>query len=251
MSTPKANFDNIYAMYSPTIYVEYLIGELNYQLPFQTMGKLRHYIEQLALESPIQVTIIGSAHGLDVVALKYEMASEKILARWTNETTVRQPFPAIESPYEITLIDIEAEPLRFAADVQLSDKSFVADLSAPFSVQLEQHFQEMTDIIIATGMISYIGVDGLERIIEAAFVNGKANLLTFSALKFLEIDAFINVCQKHGLLVRKIIHSPHRNYKNDAEKQRVKQTLKNKGILSAEDELGLMGYVFLVCRGKQ
>lgn len=249
MSSPKANFDNIYAMYSPTAYVKHLIGELNYQLPFQTMEALKLYIERLYPETPpetaIDATIVGSSHGLDVVALKYEMTAQDILARWGNEATVRQPFPQIESRYEMTLIDIEPAPLRFAADVKLADKSFVADLSAPLAAPLEQHLSEMTDIIIATGVISYLGVEGLERMLEAAFVKGKAKLLAFSALKFLDNNGFLEVCQRHGLTVRKIVHAPHRSYKSDAEKQRVKALLKRLGILSEEDESGLMGYVFV------
>lgn len=245
MKSPKANFDRFYSVYSPTAYVNYLIGELNYELPFQTIEAISHYIQRLTSSPPIQVTIVGSAHGLDVVALKYDMTSEEILARWTNEATVRQPFPAVGSDYEITLIDIEPEPLRFASDVNLSDKSFVANLSASFSEPLEQHFREMTDIIIATGVISYLGVDGLDRLIQTAFVKGKAKLLSFSALKFLDTNAYIKICLKHGLLVRKLIESPHRSYKNEIEKQRVKQVLKSQDMLSEEDESGLAGYVFL------
>lgn len=246
---PKANFDNIYAMYSPKAYVQYLVGELGYQLPFQTMAELGKYIQQGNFEQPIQATIIGSAHGLDAVALKYKMTAAEILARWSNEATISQSFkddvPRGQTQYVCTFIDIEPEPLRFATDVKLADQAFVADLGKVLSPALVHHFRQHSDIIIGTGMISYIGVAGLAALLQAAFVEGKAQLFCFSALKFLEIDVYLAVCAEYGLSVRKIIDAPHRLYKDEHEKQQIKQLLASQGRLSEEDEQGLAGYVFL------
>lgn len=249
---PKAKFDNIYAQYSPKLYVEYLVGQLGYQLPFQTVTALEKEIQRYNFEKPIHATIIGSAHGLDAVALKYEMTSAEIVARWSDGVTMLSPFSDIglknHTAYHCTLIDIQPEPLRFATDVKLADQIFIADLSAPMSPALIHHLRQQSDIIIATGMISYIGVTGLARLLQAGFVEGKAQLFCFSALKYLEIDAYLATCAKHGLTIRKIIDTPHRLYKDEQEKEQVKALLQAQGKLGEEDNHGLSGYVFLAHR---
>ncbi|MEM7539061.1 MAG: hypothetical protein AAF639_43285 [Chloroflexota bacterium] len=251
-NSPKANFDNIYAMYSPKQYVEYLVGELNYELPFQTVAELQTYIDAVYPEksptNPVEIAVIGSSHGLDAVALNYGMTSAEIMARWSDETMVTMPFDDGDASYTCTLIDIEPEPLRFALDVNLAKQIFVADLSHDLSADLAVYFRTMADVIVGTGMISYMGVEGLDRLLQAAFGEGKAQLFCFSALKFLEVDAFITVCKKYGLVVEKIIHGHHRIYQSEAEKQRVQGLLVSKGLLSEEDEHGLDGYVFLAYR---
>lgn len=128
MKHVKANFNDIYSQYYPTEYVNNLIGNLKYELPFHAMKKLKIYLKALLPSyDQIQVTMIGSGHGLDAVALKFEVTPPDILARWTNEVTVMLPFP-VQPEYEITMIDIEAESLRFASDIKLCEKSFVANI---------------------------------------------------------------------------------------------------------------------------
>jgi hypothetical protein len=117
MKNVKANFNDIYSQYCPTGYVNNLVGDLKYELPFHAMKRLKIYHQALLpTDNQIQVTMLGSAHGLDAVALKFDMTPQDILTRWTNDATVMLSFPA-QKEYEMTMVDIEAEPLRFASDI--------------------------------------------------------------------------------------------------------------------------------------
>jgi len=245
MANPKADFGRLYSAYSPAGYVKHLVQDLRYELPFLAMQRLKCYSRALLPQDLIRVTIVGSCHGLDGVVLKYNLTAQDILARWSNDTTVGRPFPASESEYEVTLIDIESEPLRFARDVNLSDHSLLANLGQPYSAQLKQHFTEMTDIVSAVGVTSYLGVEGMERIIQAAFVNGKAKLFCFPVLKYLDTNTYVDVCLRHGLEVCHIGDLRQRSYKDEGEKQRIHGVLKRKGLLSEADESGLVTSLFL------
>lgn len=242
----KANFDDIYSQYYPTEYVSYLVGQLKYELPLHAMKRFKIYQQALlASDNKLQITMVGSAHGLDAVALKFGLTPQDVLTRWTNDATVMLPFPS-QLAYEITMIDIEAEPLRFASDINLCEKFFVANMQQPYSVQLEQHFNQMTDIVTCIGVTGYIGVEGVEKIIHSALINGKAKLFCFSMGKHLEENAFIEVCLKHGLVVRMIgSHFRQRRYENETEKQKMHQLLKQKNLMTQADEEDMRCNVFL------
>jgi alpha-ketoglutarate-dependent taurine dioxygenase len=245
MKNPKADFGHLYSAYSPAEYVKHIVRDLKYELPFIAMERLKYYSRALLPQDVIRVTNVGSCHGLDAVVLKYDMTVPEIIARWTNDVTVGLPFPASESEYEITLIDMEAEPLRFARDVNLSDHSFVANLGKPYSAELKQHFAKMTDIVSAVGVMSYISVEGIERIIQAAFVNGNANLFCFTVLKYLENNTYLDICMKHGLAVYHLGDLRQRSYQDEEEKQRIHGILKRKSLLSEADETGLVASLFI------
>ena len=246
MNNVKANFNDIYSQYYPTEYANNLIGELKYRLPFEAMKRLKNYHQALLPNNnQIRVTMVGSGYGVDAVSLKYDITPQELLARWTNDATVMLPF-ASHSEYEITMIDIEVEPLRFASDIKLCDKYFVANMQQPYSVQLEQHLNKMTDIVTCIGVTGYIGVNGVEKIIQSAFVNGKTKLFCFSVVKYLDTNAFVEVCLKHGLVVQTLCSNCwQRCYKDEAEKQKIHQVLKQKNIFTQEDEKAIMCNVFI------
>lgn len=246
MTNVKANFNDIYSRYYPTEYVNNIVGNLKYELPFQAIKRLKFYLQALLpSDDTILVTMVGSGHGLDAAALKFDVTPQDILTRWTNDATVMLSFPS-QSEYEITMIDIEAEPLRFASDIKLCDNFFVANLEQPYSVQLEQHLNEMTDIVIGIGVTGYIGVNGLEKIIQSAFVNGKAQLFCFSVGNYLDENAFIDVCLKHGLVVRVIgSHFRQRCYKDETERQKMYNVLKQKNLMTEASEKAIICNVFL------
>ncbi len=245
MTNPKADFGRLYSAYSPAEYVKHVVRDLRYELPFLAMSRLKYYSRALLHQDVIRVTIVGSCHGLDAVVLKYDLTMPEILTRWINDATVGLPFPASESEYEVTLIDMEAEPLRFASEINLSNHSLVANLRQSYSAELKQHFAEMTDIVSAVGVTSYLGLEGMESIIQAAFVNGNAKVLYISVLKYLDTNAWVDICLKHGLAVCHIGDLRQRSYKDEDEKQRIHGILKRKDLLSEADETGLVTSLFL------
>ncbi len=249
MSEPiKASFDDLYAMYSPKEYVRTLMQDLNYDLPFHTMGKLKAYLHALLPQDTVRTTFVGSSHGLDAVALKYDFKPEEILARWTDDDTIEQPFPSSESGIEATFIDAQPEPLRFAHNVNLAEKSLVANLTQPYSDELQDHFTRMTDVVTAIGVTSYLGPEGLEQIVETAFVNGDAQLLCFAVVKYLHTNALLLTCKKHGLGIYKLGEMHQRAYRDDSERVRVTDALRARGILTPEDEHNSISSVFLAYR---
>ncbi|VFN01023.1 MAG: Taurine dioxygenase, alpha-ketoglutarate-dependent, partial [Candidatus Kentron sp. G] len=213
-----------------------------------TMDKLRQYCQALLRQDAIRVTVIGSAHGLDAVALKHAPNAREIVTGWMNEDTVGLPLPTSESGYEVTLIDREPEPLRFASDVHLPDHSFVADLNHPYSAELAQHLAESSDVVSAIGVTSYLGMEEMERILRTAFVEGNGKLLYFSVLRYLDTNAYVDLCRKNGLTVRYLGDLPQRLYQDEEEKRRIQGILKSKNLLGEADETGLVTSLFLAYR---
>ncbi|MDM8545651.1 hypothetical protein [Candidatus Venteria ishoeyi] len=245
MNNVKANFDNLYSQYLPTEYITHVVERLNYTLPFQAMKKFKPYQNALLSDKPLQISVVGSGYGLDIASLKFDITPQEILKRWNNTTTVRQLFSHCLE-YEITAVDIEHEPLTFTKDVNLCEKIFVADMSHSYPVPLKQHFNEMTDIVIAMGLTSYVGVEGLERIVQSAFVNGKAKVLYFSIMKYLDIDDFIAVCLDAGLIVKNIGDNIlQRHYFNEEEKNNICNILKHKNCFTKKDEEGLRSHLII------
>lgn len=241
----KANFNEMYSVYSPQAYVQNLVQDLDYRLPFQAMEKLNQYSQTLLPQSPIRVSIVGSCHGLDAVALKYNLTAQDVMERWGSEETVEQPFPASDLGIEVSLIDSQAEPLRFARDINLADHSFVANLNQPYPLELEEHFANQTDVVTAFGVTSYLGVEGMEKIIQAAFINGNTKLFCFSVVKYLDAAAFVDICREYGLEVQQIGELSQRAYKNEAEQQRITQSLQEQELFTEDDESNLMTLLFL------
>lgn len=244
----KANFDDLYSVYTPSGYVQYLVKDLHYHLPFLAMEKIAHYCTRLLPQDRFRVTVIGSSYGLDAVALKYDLGPDDILERWTNESTVLSPLPKSGSQFELTLVDIESEPLRFAHDINLSDHSFVANLNQDHPTELSRHLAEKTDIISAIGVTSYLDLESVDKILQTAFVDGDASIFYFSLLKYLDVQAFIDSCNRHGLYVRFLGDVAQRLYKDNSEKQRVHETLKSRAIFGEPDETDLMASLFIAYR---
>ncbi|EAY30233.1 hypothetical protein M23134_08055 [Microscilla marina ATCC 23134] len=167
------------------------------------------------------------------------------MTRWGNEDTVERPFPASDQKVKISLIDAQSEPLRFAKDINLADHSFVANLNAPYSEGLKYHLANETDVITAFGVTSYLGVEGTERIIQEALINGNTQLFCFSVVKYLNPTDFVELCRKCNLEVQQINELPQRAYKNQTEQERVTRTLKEKGMYTRDDEENLMTLMFL------
>ena len=245
MKKVKADFARIYSQYSPIEYIKYIVDELNYLLPFRAMEIFKPYQSELLSDKPLRTTVVGSGHGLDVVSLLFQMTPQEVLERWGNNTSAELHFtPSCE--HVITIIDIEPEPLRFAKDINLCDNSFVANMCESYSSQLERHFCEETDVVVAVGVTSYIGAEGVRRIIRSAFVNGKATVLCFSVVKYLDVDGFVSVCMKYGLKVKKIGEDiMQRNYADEKEKKNICAILDQKGCLTNEDGTGLRTHLFL------
>lgn len=242
----KGDFGSLYSVYSPKEYVKDFVDRLGYQLPFRIMPELKKYSRSIFPEGIIRLTILGSAHGLDSVVLRHGMKPEEIVQRWTDDTTLGIPFPASDSGYEITLVDIQPEPLRYAKDMNLADHTFIANLCQPYFTELKKHLSDHTDVVSAGGVTSYIGIEGMEQVISTCFVHGNVKALFFSVLKYLEIEKWQTLCRQHNLVMHQIGEFRQRAYKDADEKERICTELRAQGALDTPNKEGLMARLFLV-----
>ena len=241
----KASFRNLYSEYSPKEYVKIFIEKLDYRPPFRIMSEVKQYSRAILPEGVIRLTILGSAHGLDSAVLKHGIQSEEIIQRWTDDATLKVPFPSSDSGYEITLVDIEPESLRYAKDMNLAEHTFMANLRRPYSAELKKHLSEHTDIIIAGGITSYIGIEGTEQVFNTCFTHGNVKAMFFSVLKYLDIQKWRELCQQYNLVLHEIGEFRQRWYKHADEKTRICAKLKAQGTLDSLDKEGLMSGLFL------
>ena len=128
-TSPKASFDNCYVTYSPKNYCNLLLKELDYRLPFNGMSLLKNYL----LQDPhcpetLETLIIGSAHGLDSAALKYDASYGNMLTYWGDDSDIHK-FSGGDPKFQIAMADINEAPLRFAYDSGLCEDFFVCDMS--------------------------------------------------------------------------------------------------------------------------
>lgn len=246
MTAKKAELTSCYTRYSPKEYASYLLDALNYDVPFGTMKAMKPYSDALVSDRGVRMTFAGSSYGFDSAALLHNVTRADLIKRWTDDETVFEKFPPHNSDNDVTMIDIEPEPLRFATDVRLCDRSFVANLARPYAPELERHLNDATDMLVASGVTSYIGLDGLERLLQAGFADGRVKFLCFSALRYLDSEAFVNACHRHGLIVRKIRDDlKQRDYASEEEQRSVLAALDRKGIRTQADERDMLFEVYI------
>ena len=244
----KASFDMIYTQYSPKAYIEAVIVGLQYRLPFFIVREIKKIRASLFGQNVVRTTILGSCHGLEAASLRYDFAPVEIIDRWRNAEVMTTPFSK-PTTYEVTLVDIEPEPLRFASDVGLCEHRFVADMCCPYSQELTHHLKTETDLLIAVGVAYYIGVEGVERLLETAFTNSQTSLFCFSIPKYLDPDVFTMLCRKYGLSIQTIgFNLPQRLYRSAEEKEMICTLLKSKNLYSSGDDTALRCHVYFATK---
>jgi len=72
LQNPKASFDNYYSSDSPENYVDYLVKQKNYRLPFYAAKLLKEHLTILNSQKSYETIFFGSGYGLDAAALKYQ-----------------------------------------------------------------------------------------------------------------------------------------------------------------------------------
>ena len=245
---PKARFDDYYAIYSPIPYVEDIVRGLEYDIPFSLMDALSEEIGFFLRGKGIRVTFVGSCHGLEAMVLKYGLLKADIITRWSDETAAFERLPSPESGLEATLVDSEPEPLRFARTIGLADETHVVDLTKPYPPALEERLRTKTDLIVACGILPYIGAKGLHLMLDAAFVKGSARYLCFSMPNYLNENEIVSTCEQAGLTLKKMGVFRQRKYRDPAESSRITKLLAKAGRLFQEDHVYMRSAAFMACR---
>ena len=239
----KKNFDTIYSQPTPKNYTKYIIRNLNYQLPFVTIQRLKPIFQKLNYNPQLKITVLGSSYGLESVCLKSNISSSKLIKRWLDKTTIYQTFPPTPE-YKITFVDIESKPLCYAYQVKLCDYYYVADICKPYSIELEQLLKNETDIITGIGIAYYINRESFEHLIKTTLINGKAHFLCYSIPNYQDNNYLNDICLKYGLLVKQLGEQfTQRYYASTEESIAIKSQLKNKTPL---DETCITTKLYLV-----
>lgn len=243
----KHNFDDIYAQTTPSQYAAHIIGELDYQLPFIAMHRLRPLCESMSEKTqPLNITVLGSSYGLEAAFLKSQLTTADLLARWMDETTVYEVFPKTPQ-YRINFVDIQPEPLEYAQQVGLCDQYIVADMSKPFADDLLHLLKSESDLITGIGLAYYIGKTGFEQLVQTAFVDGNAQVLCYSLPNYHDETDVKAICRAHGVSLEPLGDTlRQRNYANEKEKASIHAQLKAANNFSAIDEDHISTHLYLL-----
>ncbi|MCI5127267.1 MAG: hypothetical protein D3907_01940 [Candidatus Electrothrix sp. AUS3] len=216
-TNPKASFDDLYKKYSPVPYCSCLLSELDYRLPFNAMNLLKKHISSCEQMETLNTLIIGSGHGLDSAALKYNCTFEEILETpfCSEESCTCMPLDG-NPQFNITMTDINESPLRFARNFGLCNNFFVYDMSGNLTEEMLYFLKNEVDLAICTGVTSYLDRSAFSRLTEALLVEGKAKYLCFSLLGYL--NDRIDIIENFGLQVCKLGDVKQRNYRDQDEK---------------------------------
>ncbi|MDV3353575.1 hypothetical protein QGP82_33185 [Leptothoe sp. LEGE 181152] len=243
ISNPKASFNEYYHLYSPQPYVQALLKETQYTLPFDAMQIVSSHLKQLDYFENLNVLFLGSGHGTEVAALKYGYSYEKILQHWLASDPKKHIFSEGNSNLTITMVDINEAPLRFAYDVGLCQHFHICDLTNPWPEKLSTVVKNDTDLLVCVGATTYIGLDNFKHLIKLI---GESNVkhFYFSLASFI-CDSFLEIFDDSNLHLKKLGHVRQRNYKNDEERLKITSNLKLQNRYSNDDEDGLTASIYI------
>ncbi len=237
----KATFTPSYTNDSPCDYVRLLLGKLDYQLPFVAVEKLKRYLAALTNEVSPRIAMIGSGYGLEAVALRHDLPMDSVLGLWGERALAERPLGKVQFDCQLSMFDLEEGPLDFARRTGLAQKVFAADLTQPFSFEIQQELAVQTDVVTVFGAISYIGTTGFSQLVDAAFRHGESKVLAYSILKYQDHEPYLDILSSAGLVVRKVGESlKQRNYKHAEEQAKVTESLRQQGKDTPQDENELL-----------
>ena len=246
-TSPKANFDECYAVYSPSLYVSILLKDLDYRLPFDTMSLLDKHLHETLESDDLKAVFLGSGHGLEPAALKYGCTHGDILRLWLQQNPLEYSFKDDAAlPFGVVMVDINAEPLRFARDVGLCDRFCCCDISKDLPEELDCFLRQEADLLVCIGVTSYIGLQGFERLVRLVEASNIKHFC-FSLTSFIS-TSYLEVFERSNLQLQKLGDVRQRSYKNEEEESKILETLIAQGKCTLADKRGLMAAVFMASK---
>ena len=240
--SPKASFDEQYKLYSPKSYVQFFLRDLSYRLPFEAMTLLGDYLAQLLETSTVlETAIVGSCHGLDSAVLKYGYTYDDILKYWLEGDPDDHVFYGGNPMYEITMIDINPEPLRFAKHVGLCKGYYRCNMKEALPKALSFFLEEKDDLLIAVGITTYLGLEYFQRLGQLV-ERSQIRFFCFSLPSFIR-ESYLEIAAQSTLTLKVLGDIDQRQYNDDDEKSRVLEMLKEQGAYSPRDDSGLVSSI--------
>lgn len=242
-TSPKASFDEQYTLYSPKSYVQFFLKDLNYRLPFEAMGLLGDYFTYLKQPDVLETAIVGSCHGIDSAVLKYGYTYDDIIKYWLHGEPETHIFSGGNPRYELTMVDINEAPLRFAKDVGLCKNYYRCNMKEALPADLLQFLESKVDLLIAVGITTYLGFDSFQELVQLV-ERSNVQFLCFSLPSFIR-DTYTNMFESSSLQLKVLGDIDQRQYRDLGERTRILETLQEQGNCTPRDEAGLVASICL------
>lgn len=242
MTKIKASFDDYYKVYSPQPYTERIVDEMGYRLPFTTAHLLKEYLQDH--QATLKTSILGSSHGLDAVALKYNYTPQDILKYWLHGEPTEHHFQGGDSRFKITMIDQYEPPLQFAQDVGLCESFYTCNLVQDWPQDLLNTVNYETDLLLCIGVTTYLGEEVFHEIVQLV-EKSQIQYFCFSVVSYVR-DAYVTCFKGSNLNLHHLGRTRQRDYANQNEQQKTIDFLRSHNIYSPDDEACLMTSIYVV-----
>jgi len=240
----KASFDEYYKVYSPKAYASKIVNDTDYHLPFCAASLLKEYLN--GHTTTLNTVILGSGHGLDVAALKYNYTPQDIVSYWLHKDPREHIFKGGDSRFKITMVDLYELPLQFARDVGLCEHFYACDLTKEWPDNLLYAVNYKTDLLTCIGVTTYLGKDTFGKLVKLV-ENSKVQYFLFSVISLIK-EEFISLFHETSLKLHYIGRFRQRNYVDVSEKKKMLSSLIENKICSPEDEKCLMTSIYVASK---
>lgn len=244
MTQVKASFDDYYKVYSPQAYTSRIVNDIDYHLPFHAASLLKEYLN--GHTTTLNTVVLGSGHGLDVTALKYNYTPQDILSHWLHKEPSEHIFEGGDSRFKITMVDLYEQPLQFARDVGLCDHYYACNLVQEWPQDLLQVVNHETDLLICVGVTTYLGKETFGKIVKLV-ERSQVRYFCFSVVSYIK-EEFISLFDEANLKLHCIGRFRQRDYADASEREKILDFLIKNQICSPEDEQCLMTSVYVASK---
>ena len=100
------------------------------------------------------------------------------------------------------------------------------------------------NLLIGVGVTTYIGIDGFNSLVKFVEKESEIEYFCFSLCSFI-CDSYLQVFNKSGLFLQKLGDVRQRDYQDDEERLKIRESLKLQNRYSLQDEDGLMASLYL------
>jgi SAM-dependent methyltransferase len=249
----KASFDDTYMAPTPHPYM-CKMGAMGYRMAEYMHPFLSAVVDASANpDAPVKVLDVGCSYGMSGALLKTHCTYEELAAFYTRDAIVEDPACVTASrqwlqahhahtDVEVVGFDSSEPAIAFARASKMIDDGIVQDLERDESSLTSEETRTIQecDVLFSTGAVGYVTNKTVSPILDEIGHEGHGALgpvAVMSVLELFEPKVIAETFTKHGFRFAQLpIQMPQRRFVDTAERDRVLETLQQRGLTTDVQE---------------
>lgn len=243
----KTSFDEAYTAPTPHRYLASM-GAIDYRLAERMHPFLSAVVDGSSpAAGPLRVLDVGCSYGISSALLKTDCSYEALAGFYRDDASreygvcVRETQEwlqerGVREDVKIVGLDSSAAAVRFATDAGLIDRGIACDLEVIGAslAAAERHLIATCDVLFSAGTIGYVSdrtMDPLLNELGSESQGALGSVAVMSVLELFETEPIAKTFKEHGYCFGALpVGVPQRQFADEAERERVIETLQRRGV---------------------